>query len=302
MFAFVRASLLGSLLVLVGCVHPLARRFEADTGCPAGDTERQPLGAGLWEVRGCERAIRYVCGAGACVRDSERDAPTPRPTEASAATPPTLVNGRPPEGVSEGSAADGTRGVRLTLYGGSASVALVMIVVPSVDPNAVHLRALDINGRPIERCSGVEIRTTSGSSSVSMPPGTLSASALRQAGRAIVGFTLCGRQLRMSDDSHEKLETFFATIDRVLGEGDDAPSTDRRDAVVRERLTARAGAILACVGADSTAVRARWSEAGVVSVSVANDDAQVEACVRAAVGALRVEAGEAGELLHPVSR
>lgn len=292
---------------LVGCTRPLARRFESDTGCPAGDTTREKLGAGLFEVRGCGQAIRYVCGEYACVQESSRSV-SESSTEPAARPAPTITqDGRPPEGVSTGRATDGTLGVRLTLHGGSASVAMVMIVVPSVDADRIHIRAMDVNGRP-SRCATLEVRTTAGSTEVPLPDATLSVAALREQAESLVGFDLCGRQVRVSDQTSSLLQSFVETIESVRADPGSATDDDSvaRERVVREHLDARRTAILACVGTDSAAVTARWSTDGAVSVSIDGATANVVGCVRAAVGELRFApgtgAGTAGELLHPVTR
>jgi hypothetical protein len=297
------------IVALVGCTRQLAHRFESDTGCPAGDTTREKLGAGLFEVRGCGHAIRYVCGQYACVQESSRSVSesssesSSEPSSTSRSAPTITQDARPPEGVSTGRATDGTLGVRLTLHGGSASVALLLIVVPSVDPDRAHLRAMDVNGRP-SRCATLEVRTTAGSTAVPLPDATLSVAALREQAESLVGFDLCGRQVRVSDQTSSLLQSFFETIESVRADPGSATDDDTvaRERAVREHLDARRNAILACVGTDSAAVTARWSSDGAVSASIDGATANVDGCMRAAVGELRVAAGAAGELLHPVTR
>jgi len=290
---------------LVGCTRQLAHRFESDTGCPARDTRREKLGAGLFEVRGCGQAIRYVCGQYACVQESSRS--VSETSSESSSTPrsaPTITqDARPPEGVSTGRATDGTLGVRLTLHGGSASVALLMIVVPSVDPDRAHVRAVDVNGRP-SRCATLEMRSTAGSTTVPLSDATLSIASLREQAESLVGFDLCGRQVRVSDQTSSLLQSFFETIESVRADPGSATDDDSvaRERAVREHLDARRNAILACVGTDSAAVTVRWSTEGAVSASIDGVTANVDGCVRAAVGELRVAPGAAGELLHPVTR
>ncbi|MCU0672148.1 MAG: hypothetical protein MUE69_05075 [Myxococcota bacterium] len=162
---------------------------------------------------------------------------------------------------------------------------------------------MDVNGRP-SRCATLEVRTTAGSTAVPLPDATLSVAALREQAESLVGFDLCGRQVRVSDQTSSLLQSFFETIESVRADPGSATDDDTvaRERAVREHLDARRNAILACVGTDSAAVTARWSSDGAVSASIDGATANVDGCMRAAVGELRVAAGAAGELLHPVTR
>lgn len=82
----------------------------------------------------------------------------------------------------------------------------------------------------------------------------------------------------------------------------EAPPPDV-EANIRGGLEARRDDVLACVGRDRIAVRAAYTGEGVVSLSLQGDlaDSPEEACVRDALGGVRVAAtGEEGVIIHLV--
>lgn len=74
--------------------------------------------------------------------------------------------------------------------------------------------------------------------------------------------------------------------------------------LVRARIDAHAGRVLACAGAESGAIEATWSESGAVALSLRGEvDPAIAECVSASIGSIEVPAGAApGHLIHPVTR
>jgi len=294
-----------SLATIVGCVHPLSRRFEADTGC-SNVTSRERLGAGLYEVRGCGRRVRYVCAERMCVREREE-----RPTtvvQTAAPTPPPAAEG-PPEGVHTGRAEDGRQGVRLVLRDGSTTV--IFIGVPADHRGTVRMEARDRSNRPIDQCDHYGLLTAR--SEVQVPTGSprVSVEVLQQIRERLVAFDVCGRRLRVNNTKLAHITAFLARFDDIaanvstgagvseggeVGEGGD-------EARIRARIAERSAAVLVCLGGEGGAISARWDGSGAVELTVRGQEASspVHGCVRAAVGELRATGDEPGELLHPVA-
>ena len=254
------------------------------------------LGAGLYEVSGCDTTVRYVCGDGICLRETE---PAPQVASQSPSPPPAVED---PRGVQVGSA-NGQRGVRLTLLDGTKK--LYVIGVPAIDSDHVTIDG----GQTPEGCSAYMLKTRTETVRVPTSDPRVSIEQLRTIAPDLLSIELCGARLRVLNRGLQDLALFLERFDEVkanptapVEEGDGRePEAVSPDALVRAHINAHRTALLACLGGAAGAVAARWDEDGLTfTVSGQPDDAPVQGCVRAAIGQLELPQGSEGQLLHPV--
>ena len=309
-----------SVMVLASGCGPsrwLKSRFAADTGCDESVTARD-IGAGLYEVRGCGIAQRYVCaehasnGNHVCVRDREQ-AQTARVGQrrSGGRLPPPTRNAEAPNlptGVRSGRGDDGRPGVRLVLQDARAMV--VLTADPSRDPEHVAFNAYSRTNDPLE-CDETIARNMNHRVAISASDSKLTVGDLQELAQRSFLFDFCGRQLKVLVAELDLVRAFLEKVGELRSSrpaappADDtvpAPETADPEATVRAAIDARKRAISGCLGAEPGAVVAEWDAEGAVvfSASGAPEDADVQGCVRAAMGTVRVRSGEAGRLMHPV--
>ena len=312
---------------LASCGPPsINHRFQQDTGCLATSVTAERMSNGLWEVRGCGARQRYVCTqGGTCVRDEptagalaarKEPAPAPRPEA------PDL-----PLGIHRGQGRDGRRGVRLVMR--DEQTVLVLQGVPADDPDVVTVTAYSRDGVPLAECGEYAIQSRQGN--VGIPGGRVEVATLAENVEGAFVFRFCDRTVDILETQRLQVSDFLRIFREIAEDpvdetaaaasasdpagtdptpsdpGSDEDSTPARamgpgpEATIRAAIDATRRSINACLG-GAGAIQARWSASGDVTLSASGQpaDAPAQGCVRAAVGALRVSARAAGQLLHAV--